>query len=326
MSWILARMLAVFVAMVVDRRWGEPPAWAHPVVGMGRYLGCLGPALTRWPPALALVGGAWAWLLGACVVGALGLAAELVVRLGVSALVKQGYGPKGMDVVLAGLLMGMALKPFLAWRMLRDEVSGVEQALSQSLPAGQAQLARLVSRDVSVLDEVAVRESAIESLAENLNDSLVAPLFWFALGGLPAVAVYRFANTADAMWGYRGRYEWAGKWAAHVDDALSWLPARVTALLLCLAAGRWPMWQAMRTQARLTPSPNGGWPMGTMALLLGVSLRKPGVYSLNDAAPAPTAWHTARALLWAGRAAWAAAVCSALYLVCPLLWAWGQAR
>jgi adenosylcobinamide-phosphate synthase len=326
MSWILACMLAVFVAMVVDRCWGEPPAWAHPVVGMGRYLGLLGPALTRWPPVLAFVGGAWAWLLGACVVGALGLAAELVVRLGVSAVVMQGHVPAGMDIVLAGLLMGLVLKPFLAWRMLRDEVSGVEQALTQSLPAGQAQLARLVSRDVSVLDESAVRESAIESLAENLNDSLVAPLFWFALGGLPAVAVYRFANTADAMWGYRGRYEWAGKWAAHVDDALSWLPARVTALLLCLAAGRWPMWSAMRAQARLTPSPNGGWPMGTMALLLGVRLRKPGVYSLNEAAPAPTAQHTAWALSWAGRAAWAAAVCSALYLVCPLLWAWGHAR
>jgi adenosylcobinamide-phosphate synthase len=326
MSWILACMLAVFVAMVVDRRWGEPPAWAHPVVGMGRYLGMLGPALTRWPPALAFVGGAWAWLLGACVVGALALATELIVRLGVSAAVVQGQAPQGMSVVLNGLLMGLVLKPFLAWRMLRDEVAGVEQALTQSLLAGQTQLVRLVSRDVSVLDEVAVRESAIETLAENLNDSLVAPLFWFALGGLPAVAVYRFANTADAMWGYRGRYEWAGKWAAHVDDILSWLPARLTALLLCLVTGRWPGWQAMRAQARLTPSPNGGWPMGTMALLLDVSLRKPGVYSLNETAPAPMAQHTARALQLAGRTAWAAAVCSAIYLVCPLLWTWGHAR
>lgn len=319
-------MLAVFVAMVVDRRWGEPPAWAHPVVGMGRYLGSLGPALIRWPPALALVGGAWAWLLGACVVGALGLATELVVRFGASTWVLHTHADPGVGAVLAGVLMGLVLKPFLAWRMLRDEVRDVEQALLRSLPAGQIQLARLVSRNVSVLDEFAVRESTIETLAENLNDSLVAPLFWFALGGLPAVAVYRFANTADAMWGYRGRYEWAGKWAAHVDDILSWLPARVTSLLLCMVAVRWPGWSAMRAQACLTPSPNGGWPMGTMALLLGVSLRKPGVYSLNEAAPAPTTQHTVRALRLAGRAAWAAAVCCVLYLLCPLLWAWGHAR
>ncbi len=89
-----------------------------------------------------------------------------------------------------------------------------------------------------------MRESAIESLAENLNDSVVAPIFWFVLFGLPGAALYRFANTADAMWGYRGlrhgvNWEWAGKWAARADDVLSWLPARLTALLLVLCSG-WP--------------------------------------------------------------------------------------
>ncbi|WP_143760170.1 CobD/CbiB family cobalamin biosynthesis protein, partial [Colwellia marinimaniae] len=91
--------------------------------------------------------------------------------------------------------------------------------------------------DVQPLDATAVRESAIESLAENLSDSVIAPLFWFVLLGLPGAALYRFANTADAMWGYPGmrggRYwQWAGKWAARADDVLSWLPARLTALLL----------------------------------------------------------------------------------------------
>lgn len=316
MSWILACMLAVFVAMVVDRRWGEPPAWAHPVVGMGRYLGMLGPALTRWPPALAFVGGAWAWLLGACVVGALALATELIVRLGVSAAVVQGQAPQGMSVVLNGLLMGLVLKPFLAWRMLRDEVAGVEQALTQSLLAGQTQLVRLVSRDVSVLDEVAVRESAIETLAENLNDSLVAPLFWFAVAGLPGALVYRFANTADAMWGYRGRWEWAGKWAACADDVLSWLPARLTALLLApLELLRPRLWR----EAARTPSPNGGWPMGALALRLGVRLRKPGVYALNVAAPSPQAAQLARGLVVCGQAA------ALSWLGCALL-IWGLPR
>jgi adenosylcobinamide-phosphate synthase len=84
----------------------------------------------------------------------------------------------------------------------------------------------------SAMDETAVRETAIENLAENLNDSLVAPLFWFVVAGLPGAWAFRAANTLDAMWGYRGRWEWAGKCAARADGLLCWLPARLTAVLL----------------------------------------------------------------------------------------------
>ena len=322
LSGMLARALAVWVAMWIDHRWGEPPAWAHPVVAMGRWLGWLGPMLTRLPAGAAFVGGALGWLGGACVVAALALAVEIV--LGVSGWMwAQAWGAKALAVLLYGLGAGLVLKPLLAWRMLRDEVGAVEQALAVSLPEGRRRLSRLVSRDVAALDEAAVRESAIESLAENLNDSLVAPLCWFAVGGLPAAAVYRFANTADAMWGYRGRYEWAGKWAAHADDLLSWLPARLTALLLCAAARAWPRWTRMRAEARRTPSPNGGWPMGTMALLLDVTLRKPGVYALHASGRPPAAGDTARALRWAGGVAWLAALtCTAVGLGLSAL-AWG---
>ncbi|WP_436639257.1 CobD/CbiB family cobalamin biosynthesis protein, partial [Paracidovorax avenae] len=153
-------------------------------------------------------------------------------------------------------MLALLLKPLLAWRMLRDEVVAVEDALAQSLEAGRERLSRLVSRDVHALQAVQVRESAIESLAENLNDSVVAPLFWFALLGLPGAALYRFANTADAMWGYPGmrggRYwQWAGKWAARADDVLSWVPARITAVLLALCARR-VRWAAVSRQARRT--------------------------------------------------------------------------
>ena len=149
--------------------------------------------------------------------------------------------------------------------------------------------------------------SAMESLAENLSDSVVAPLFWFVLLGLPGAALYRFANTADAMWGYPGmrggRYwQWAGKWAARADDVLSWLPARLTALLLWAAALGAVRWRDVRTQARVTPSPNGGWPMGAMALALGVRLSKPGVYVLNAAGRVVLAGDAERALRLAARA------------------------
>ena len=299
---------SVLVALMLDHFFGEPPAWAHPVVAMGRFLGALGPRLVTWRPAAAFVGGASAWMFGAALVAALAVAAD--------------YALRALPWPVAALALGVLLKPLLAWRMLGDEVSAVEAALAESLDAGRARLQRLVSRDVSQLNASQVRESAIESLAENLNDSVVAPLFWFALGGLPAAAIYRFANTADAMWGYRGRFEWAGKWAARADDALSWLPARLTGALLCLAAWKRPAWQALRAEASRTPSPNGGWTMGTMALLLGVHLHKPGVYALNATGRRPDAAHTRQALAWARRAVvWATGMCmTALLVVHALRW------
>ena len=205
-----------------------------------------------------------------------------------------------MDEALAGLLLGALLKPMLSWRMLRVEVMTVESALTESLDAGRRQLGRLVSREVMQLDEHQVRESAIESLAENLNDSVVAPVFWFLVAGLPGAVVYRFANTADSMWGYRGfragsHWEWAGKWAARADDLLSWLPARITALLIAALAGGLP-YRRLRAEASRTPSPNSGWPMAAMALALGRRLRKPGVYALNESREAPAPADTGRAL------------------------------
>ncbi|HAJ12711.1 MAG TPA: cobalamin biosynthesis protein CobD, partial [Comamonadaceae bacterium] len=201
---------------------------------------------------------------------------------------------------MAVLGLGLVLKPMLAWRMLREEVVAVERALEASMDDGRERLSRLVSRDVTTLAPSQVREAAIETLAENLNDSVVAPLFWFALLGLPGAALYRFANTADAMWGYpgmrEGRYwQWAGKWAARADDVLSWVPARLTAGLLAVAGGLADPRRLLREAAK-TPSPNGGWPMSAMALVLGTRLGKPGVYILNPDARAPLPQDTLRAV------------------------------
>ncbi|MFN4361151.1 MAG: adenosylcobinamide-phosphate synthase CbiB [Hylemonella sp.] len=284
---------ALWLALVVDRWFGEPPVRWHPVVWMGHYLGWMGRRIA--PPATQtgqgaditrFVCGALAWSLGAVGVG---LVAFLVQQTLLS-----------WHAWAAAVLLGLLLKPLLAWRMLRDEVQAVEAALQTSLESGRSQLARLVSRDVSQLDASQVRESAIESLAENLNDSLVAPLFWFALLGLPGAALYRYANTADAMWGYRGLREgrdwtWAGKWAARADDVLSWLPARLTALLLALVRGGLS-WRVLRAHAPRTPSPNSGWPMAAMALALDVRLSKPGVYVLHEAGRAPQAADSTRAV------------------------------
>ncbi|MGE0348680.1 adenosylcobinamide-phosphate synthase CbiB [Hydrogenophaga sp.] len=311
----LVAPLAVLVALALDRALGEPPARWHPVVWMGHGLSFMGRRVAPTMPsphasrASAFVSGALAWCLGAALV--------VLVALGLV------WAMAGWPWWLQALAMGALLKPLLAWRMLRDEVRAVEGALGDSLPAGRARLAMLVSRDVDTLDAAQVRESAIESLAENLSDSVVAPLFWFAVAGLPGAALYRFANTADAMWGYRGErggrdWTWAGKWAARADDALSWLPARITgALLGVLGAVRGL--GSLPAQARRTPSPNSGWPMAAMALALDVRLAKPGVYELHGTGRNPQAADTALALQLAGRVVQALTVGALLWM----LLAWG---
>lgn len=277
--------MGLLLAWLWDAALGEPPNALHPVAWLGRLLKPIGEWLVTQSDFVAFVGGALAWTVFAAI---LAFAAYVWEREATT-----------WHIWLAVPALALALKPMFAWRMLRDEVAAVEQALAHGVEAARTQLARLVSRDVSAMQADAIRESAIETLAENLNDSVVAPLFWFAIAGLTGAVVYRFANTADAMWGYRGRYEWAGKWAARADDVLSWLPARITALFLW----PWGHFSQLKQEAQHTPSPNGGWPMGAMALRLGVRLRKPNVYALNEAAPSPDATHMASALRIAQRAA-----------------------
>jgi len=293
---------ALLFAFLLDRAFGEPGARWHPVVWMGKYLGWIG---SRIAPREALPSpdwrsfwaGALAWYGGAVIVA---LAAWLLQFFLLRFAVQRD------DPWLAALALGALLKPMLAWRMLHSEVQAVEAALAESLESGRRRLGLLVSREVMQLQDDEVRESAIESLAENLNDSVVAPVFWFVVAGLPGAVLYRYANTADAMWGYRGfraglDWEWAGKWAARVDDALSWIPARITALLLATVAGGLSL-QRVRGEAAHTPSPNSGWPMAAMALALGVRLRKPGVYALNEEGREPLAADTSRAVTLAARA------------------------
>ena len=299
---LIALAIALLVALCIDRWWGEPRARLHPVVWMGNYLGWAG----RWLQRRALQDpqqrdlkafwlGAQVWIAGAAMIL---VAAWLLQALCLA-----------LPWWVSGVLLGLLLKPMLAWAMLKSEVQAVEAALAESLPAGRERLRWLVSRDVTQLTEVQVRESAIETLAENLNDSVVAPIFWFVLLGLPGAALYRFANTADAMWGYPGVYKgqnwaWAGKWAARADDLLSYVPARLTAVLLLMVAGvrGLALVPQLHTEANKTPSPNSGWPMAAMALNLGVAVRKPGVYVLHPQGRAVVAADTAQAVIYGSKA------------------------
>lgn len=146
----------------------------------------------------------------------------------------------------------------------------------------------LVSRDTSNLSENDVTGCVIESVAENLNDSFISPIYWFLLAGLPGAWFSRTVNTCDSLIAYRkGDYEWGGKAAARLDDAVQWLPARLTALFICLAAATYrrtsgrEAWKVLRSDRKKTESPNAGWTMAAAAGALGVRLEKKGHYLLN---------------------------------------------
>lgn len=277
----------ILLALAFDAL-GEPPRVVHPVVWMGNFLGW---ARKNWRGTSSheqLQEGALGYGLGAGLAVAAGWAAE--------------YLPVWAQ--------GAVLKTLLARRALFSAVEEVEEALRRDdLPEARRLLAwHLVSRDTSNLTREEVAGAAIESLAENLSDSVVAPLLAYRAGGLAAAAGYRLTNTADAMWGYRvGELEWAGKAAARADDGLNWAPARLTAVCLLLAGGAgrgaWRVWARDRRQ---TSSPNAGHPMSAAAAVLGVRLDKRGVYVLNPAGRAPDVRDMRRARLLAGRAVWLA--------------------
>jgi adenosylcobinamide-phosphate synthase len=264
-------------ALVADFVAGEPPVALHPTVWMGRWISA-GRSRRRSPRAAAQP----SLLEGAILVGSgvavTVLGARLVTR-SIERMPRRTRGP----------LRALALKPALSLRPLIDAAGEVQEHLEAN-QLGRARRAlghHLVSRDTSNLFPSEVAGAAIESVAENLSDSVIAPLLAFRAGGLTAAYAYRMINTADAMLGYRTpELEWFGKAAARMDDLANIIPSRVSAALICacaIAGDGSPIdagQVALRDGSR-TPSPNAGWPMAAMAGALGVKLTKRDVYSLN---------------------------------------------
>jgi len=213
-------------------------------------------------------------------------------------------------MLVKSFLTALLLKPVFAFRSLLEAGRAVQRAMSgEQLEEARRLLSwHLVSRETSALSERHAASAAIESLAENLTDSFFAPLLAFVVGGLPLAWFYRFVNTADAMIGYRTvELEYTGKFAARLDDALNWLPARFSAVCIVLAAPLASLniagaWRTMLSQHRRTASPNAGWTMGAAAGALAVRLEKIGHYSLEGGENLPEAADIARCLrlmLWA---------------------------
>lgn len=264
----------LLAALGLDAAFGEPPNALHPVVWIGA-------AIARGRDWSLSGGRTYQFVKGALVAAAIPSASAAVACGLVHAL-----APHPLLLLVATAL---ALKPMFAIRALGQAAYRVRNALDAGdLAAARQALASLCSRDARGLDAEDLVAATIESVAENTSDSVVAPLLYFAAFGLPGAAFYRAANTLDAMMGYHGELEWAGKVGARLDDLLNLLPARLTALLLVVAGALEGsdvrrgvlVW---RRDARLTLSPNAGHPMAAMAGLLGVRLEKRSCYTLGDA-------------------------------------------
>lgn len=306
--------LALLVALALDRWAGARLVRWHPVAWPARYLGWIGGLIAPRqgqpsPNWQAFFAGALAWYGG----GMLAVLAALLLQ----ALLLR------LHFAAAGLLLGVLLWPTLRWWGLRREVAAVEPALAQSLHAGRRQLARIASHEVMRLDAAQARESAMACLARQFDTGLVAPLFWFVVAGLPGAVLYRFARTADELWGWPGfragvHWQWAGKWAARADDLLGWLPARFAALLLAMAAGGAGVMQ-LRAEAGRAASPNSGWAAAAMALGAQVRLGLPGRETFHAQAAPPGPQAMAAALRLCGRAG-VLVVLWALLMLAALRW------
>ncbi|MEE8455555.1 MAG: adenosylcobinamide-phosphate synthase CbiB [Limibaculum sp.] len=252
-------MLAL--ALILDAIFGEPDwLWRqvpHPAVLFGR--------LVDWLERL-LNEGANRRAKGALAVLALVVAAGLPARV------------LSLDIFL-GVFEVLGAAVLLAQRSLVDHVGAVADALRVSLADGRGAVARIVGRDPETLDQAGVARAAIESAAENFSDGVVAPVFWFLVGGLPGIAVYKAVNTADSMIGHRSeRYREFGWAAARLDDLMNWIPARLAGGLICLIGGGRAAMEVMLRDAPLHKSPSAGWPEAATAASLEVALAGPRVY------------------------------------------------
>lgn len=265
-----------WLAQLIDGVIGDPDwlwrRWRHPVCWIGDLIAGLERPLNQ--PLRSFGTRRLAGLLALLVLLVVTLAATLPLAWGLRSL------PYGwvVEAVLAAIL--------IAQRSLHDHVAAVAVALVRDgLAGGRRAVSAIVGRDPETLDEAGVGRAALESLAENFSDGVVAPIFWLAIGGLPGIALYKAINTADSMIGHRNeRYHAFGWAAARLDDLVNLPASRLTALLLLAAAASHPQasaragWRALWRDARHHRSPNAGWPEAVMAGALGLRLAGPRRY------------------------------------------------
>jgi adenosylcobinamide-phosphate synthase len=265
-------LLALLLELMIGYPDGLMRAIGHPVTWMGALIGALDRRLNRdaAPPAARRTAGTIAVLI---LVAAVGTIAFLLER-----------GLAGLP--FGSIAAALVASTLLAQRSLHEHVGRVATALEEAgVAAGRKAVSHIVGRDTQPLDQAGVARAAIESLAENFSDGVVAPALWMAIGGLAGAAIYKAINTADSMIGFRTPRHAAFGWAAaRLDDLVNLPASRLAALLIILAAGLTKgasaagAWRAVRRDAHRHRSPNAGYPEAAMAGALGLMLAGPRVY------------------------------------------------
>lgn len=263
------KAITLIAAWLADRVFGDPAWLPHPVVGFGKLIAA---GERRWNNGEnRRRKGAWLAIL--LVVGT--FAVTLALLLGLDRLgqvLEWGVLPK---CIVEGILIFFCL----AGTTLVREVREVFRAVDRSVEEGRERVARIVGRDTSALTPQEIRTAALETLAENLNDGVIAPLFWLALLGVPGMMAYKMINTLDSMIGYRNeRYLEFGRFAARLDDVAGWIPARLTAFLMLLVAGRLGKLGWVRKNGSKHLSPNSGHPEAALAAILDCRFGGPHNY------------------------------------------------
>lgn len=261
----MTKLLALLFGWILDLLLGDPAWLPHPVVGFGKMIAFGEHRLNK---------GTHRKLKGAVLAIGLILATFAATWLLLYAISKLP-SPLGEGLGVRLLLIFFCL----AGTTLIREVREVFLALDRSLEEGRRQVARIVGRDTSELSAQEVRTAALETLAENLSDGVIAPLFWLALLGVPGMVAYKMVNTLDSMIGYRTeRYREFGCWAAHIDDIANYIPARLTALLMIIVTGR-PCLAGFVWRNRCRhASPNSGYPEAALAGILNCRFGGPHYY------------------------------------------------
>lgn len=271
----MENVIILFLALVTDLTLGEFPRPVHPVVWLGKVISLEMRFAPRSGHRLQL---AYGIIMVTVTVALFALTTYFILTY-----------LQGVNTIAYVLVATYLLKSSFSIKELRRAALRVKGFLEEdNITQARLESKSLVSRDTSKLDEPHLVSATLESIAENSSDSLVAPLFYFLLFGVPGAIAYRVVNTFDAMIGYHGEYEHLGKFTARLDDWLNFIPARLSGLLLVTAAylyrqnGR-KAWQVMMRDHTQTRSPNAGWPMSAIAGALSTRLEKPDQYTLGNA-------------------------------------------
>ena len=268
--------LSLFVGWVLDLLLGDPAWLPHPVVGFGKMI-AIGERRLNRGSHRKLKGALMAVVLIAAVFAATSFLLTYLLPLTSYLLPRtSNLVPR---TILSPLISSVLVFYCLAGTTLIREVREVFRAVDRSLEEGRAQVARIVGRDTSQLSAQEVRTAALETLAENLSDGVIAPLFWLALLGVPGMMAYKMVNTLDSMIGYRtDRYRDFGCWAAHIDDVANYVPARLTALLMTVGHSRSSLYAFVLRNGRRHASPNSGYPEAALAGILDCRFGGPHTY------------------------------------------------